>query len=193
MGLTKIPRPELFGVLIKSGQQYFRVAFTLFLLAYILLHNILRSKYGRNLRAIKEDEIASESMGIPVHREKVIAFSLAAGLAGVAGSMLAHYMIYISPNLFIGDYSTTILSMVVLGGMGSMPGSVIAATLLTVIPEALRWLDKYRMLIYGLLLITMMLTKTVDWESTKVGRSWNRLKCRVMTPVNRFLDKGVEP
>ena len=193
MGLTKIPRPELFGVLVKSGQQYFRVAFTLFLLAYILLHNILRSKYGRNLRAIKEDEIASESMGIPVHREKVIAFSLAAGLAGVAGSMLAHYMIYISPNLFIGDYSTTILSMVVLGGMGSMPGSVIAATLLTVIPEALRWLDKYRMLIYGLLLITMMLTKTVDWESKKGGRSWNRLKCRVMTPVNRFLDKGVEP
>ena len=97
-------------------------------------------------------------------------------MAGVAGSMLAHYMVYISPSLFVGDFSTTILSMVVLGGMGSMPGSVIAATLLTVIPEMLRGLDKYRMFIYGLLLILMMLGKTVNWETTKIGRLLMRCK-----------------
>ena len=66
--------------------------------------------------------------------------------------------------------------MVVLGGMGSMPGSVIAATLLTVIPEMLRGLDKYRMFIYGLLLILMMLGKTVNWETTKIGRLLMRCK-----------------
>ena len=148
----------------------------MFLIVYLLLNHILPSKFGRNLRAIKEDETAAEALGINVHKEKVQAFSLAAGLAGVAGSMLAHYMVYISPSLFVGDFSTTILSMVVLGGMGSMPGSVIAATLLTVIPEMLRGLDKYRMFIYGLLLILMMLGKTVNWETTKIGRLLMRCK-----------------
>lgn len=176
MGITNIPRPVLFGVTIKSGSQYLYLSLTMFLIVYLLLNHILRSKFGRNLRAIKEDETAAEALGINVHKEKVQAFSLAAGLAGVAGSMLAHYMVYISPSLFVGDFSTTILSMVVLGGMGSMPGSVIAATLLTVIPEMLRGLDKYRMFIYGLLLILMMLGKTVNWETTKIGRLLMRCK-----------------
>lgn len=176
MGITNIPRPALFGVTIKSGSQYLYLSLTMFLIVYPLLNHILRSKFGRNLRAIKEDETAAEALGINVHKEKVQAFSLAAGLAGVAGSMLAHYMVYISPSLFVGDFSTTILSMVVLGGMGSMPGSVIAATLLTVIPEMLRGLDKYRMFIYGLLLILMMLGKTVNWETTKIGRLLMRCK-----------------
>ncbi len=176
MGITNIPRPVLFGVTIKSGSQYLYLSLTMFLIVYLLLNHILRSKFGRNLRALKEDETAAEALGINVHKEKVQAFSLAAGLAGVAGSMLAHYMVYISPSLFVGDFSTTILSMVVLGGMGSMPGSVIAATLLTVIPEMLRGLDKYRMFIYGLLLILMMLGKTVNWETTKIGRLLMRCK-----------------
>lgn len=185
MGITNIPRPVLFGTTIKSGTQYLYVAMTLFFLIYFLLRNILRSKFGRNLRAIKEDEIAAEAMGIHVHREKVLAFGLAAGLAGIAGSMLAHYMVYISPSLFVGDFSTTILSMVVLGGMGSMPGSVIAATLLTVIPEMLRGLDKYRMLIYGFLLIFMMLGKNVQWQTTRVGRLLAKL-----TPAKQSNGKG---
>lgn len=176
MGLTGIPRPVLFGIQIKSGTQYLYVALTLLLLIYVFLRNILRSKFGRNLRAIKEDETAAETMGINVHREKVIAFAVASALAGVAGSMLAHYMLYISPSLFIGDFSTTILSMVVLGGMGSMPGCIVAAVLLTAIPEMLRGLDQYRMLIYGLLLIFMMLGKNIEWETTSIGRLWAKVK-----------------
>ncbi len=176
MGLVNIPRPVLFGVKIKTGGQYMWVALTLFFLVYLILHNILNSKFGRNLKAIREDEIAAETMGIHVHREKVIAFATAASMAGAAGSMLAHYMLFISPTIFVGDFSTTILSMVVLGGMGFMPGSVIAATLLTVIPEALRGLDKYRMLIYGFLLICMMLGKNVSWETTALGRRLGTLR-----------------
>lgn len=170
MGLTNIARPVLFGIRIKAGSQYLYVALTLFLIIYVLLNNIIRSKYGRNLRAIKEDETAAETMGIHVHREKVIAFALASALAGTAGSMLAHYMVYISPSLFVGDYSTTYLSMVVLGGMGNMAGSVIAALVLTVLPELLRGLDSYRMLIYGLLLILLMLGKTRSWSTTSLAR-----------------------
>lgn len=182
MGLVNIPRPVLFGVTIKSGSQYMVVALTLFLLIYLILHNILNSKYGRNLKAIREDEIAAETMGIHVHREKVIAFSAAAAMAGAAGSLLAHYMLFISPTIFVGDFSTNILSMVVLGGMGFMPGSVIAAALLTVIPETLRGLDKYRMLIYGFLLIGLMLGKNVSWETTALGRwgtgVWGKIRQR---------------
>ena len=170
MGLTNIARPVLFGIRIKAGNQYLYVALTLFLIIYVLLNNIIRSKYGRNLRAIKEDETAAETMGIHVHREKVIAFALASALAGTAGSMLAHYMVYISPSLFVGDYSTTYLSMVVLGGMGNMAGSVLAALVLTVLPELLRGLDSYRMLIYGLLLILLMLGKTRSWSTTSLAR-----------------------
>lgn len=187
MGLVNIPRPVLFGIKIKTGGQYMWVALTLFLLVYLILHNILNSKFGRNLKAIREDEIAAETMGIHVHREKVIAFAMAASMAGAAGSMLAHYMLFISPTIFVGDFSTTILSMVVLGGMGSMPGSVIAATLLTVIPEALRGLDKYRMLIYGFLLICMMLGKNVSWETTALGRWLETLRTAV-----RVRGKGVK-
>ena len=183
MGLVNIPRPVLFGVKIKTGGQYMWVALTLFFLIYLILHNILNSKFGRNLKAIREDEIAAETMGIHVHREKVIAFATAASMAGAAGSMLAHYMLFISPTIFVGDFSTTILSMVVLGGMGFMPGSVIAATLLTVIPEALRGLDKYRMLIYGFLLICMMLGKNVSWETTALGRRLGALRDAVTARV----------
>ena len=183
MGLVNIPRPVLFGVKIKTGGQYMWVALTLFFLVYLILHNILNSKFGRNLKAIREDEIAAETMGIHVHREKVIAFATAASMAGAAGSMLAHYMLFISPTIFVGDFSTTILSMVVLGGMGFMPGSVIAATLLTVIPEALRGLDKYRMLIYGFLLICMMLGKNVSWETTALGRRLGALRDAVTARV----------
>lgn len=181
MGITNIPRPTLFGYTIKSGKAYLYLALTLFLIVYVLLKRIVNSKIGRNLRAIKEDEIAASVMGIPVHREKIIAFATASAFAGVAGSMLAHYMVFISPNLFIGDNSTTYLSMVVLGGMGNLAGSAIAAFILTVLPELLRGLNNYRMLIYGLLLIILMLSKTKDWSDTFVGRNVNKIKLKVLS------------
>lgn len=176
MGITNIPRPTFFGVQLHTGTQYLILALTLLLLAYLFLQSIVRSKFGRNLRAIKEDEIAAETMGIHVHREKVIAFTIASGLAGIAGSLLAHYMVYIAPSMFIGDNSTTYLSMVVLGGMGNLTGSIIAALVLTVLPELLRGFENCRMLIYGLLLIVLMLGKTKDWSVTPIGRKFTQLK-----------------
>lgn len=190
MGITNIARPVFFGVTIKTGRQYLYLALTLFLIVFVILRQIVNSKFGRNLRAIKEDEIAAEVMGIHVHKEKVIAFSFSAALAGVAGSMLAHYMVYISPNLFIGDNSTTYLSMVVLGGMGNLVGSAIAAFVLTVLPEVLRGLNNYRMLIYGFLLIFLMLSKTKDWSTTKLGIAVELVKKKVKTFIEGDSVKG---
>lgn len=191
MGITNIPRPKLFGVAIRSGNQYLFMALTMFLIVFIILRQIINSKIGRNLRAIKEDEIAAEAMGIHVHKEKVIAFTLASAIAGAAGSMLAHYMVYISPNLFIGDNSTTYLSMVVLGGMGNLAGSAIAALVLTVLPELLRGLNNYRMLIYGLLLIILMLAKTKNWGDTGVGRFFSRIKAAFTNFIEKKPEGGV--
>lgn len=188
MGITNIPRPILFGIEIHSGAEYLILAITILLITFLFLRNIVQSKFGRNLRAIKEDETAAETMGIHVHREKVIAFTVAAGLAGVAGSLLAHYMVYINPSMFHGDNSTTYLSMVVLGGMGNLSGSIIAALVLTVVPELLRGLDDYRMLIYGLLLIVMMLGKTMDWSSTCIGQSIVHMKKEVARRFSSWSD-----
>lgn len=179
MGITNIPRPTIFGYTIKSGKMYLYLALSIFLIVYILLTRLVDSKFGRNLKSIKEDETAAAVMGINVHKEKVIAFCIASAFAGVAGSILAHYMVFISPNLFIGDNSTTYLSMVVLGGMGNFAGSAIAALILTVLPEILRGLNNYRMLIYGLLLIIMMLSKTKDWSDTLVGKLLSRIKIKI--------------
>ena len=106
------------------------------------------------------DPIAAESMGIYPNRMKALAFMVSGAIAALAGALYAHFIGFIDPGSFRSDESVTALCMVVLGGMGSLPGSVLSAFLLTIIPEFLRGLDNVRMLIYGALLVAMMLFKT---------------------------------
>lgn len=167
MGILNIPKPQLFGYTIKSSGAFLYLALAVAIVVYIALNNLIRSKFGRNLKALRDDEISSESMGINVYRYKVIAFVISTGIAGVAGALYASYMEFIDPTSFISDESTVILSMVVLGGMGNINGSIIAAALLTVLPEALRSFSDYRMLVYGVVLVVMMLLKITDWDAVK--------------------------
>ncbi|MFR4988915.1 branched-chain amino acid ABC transporter permease [Anaerotruncus colihominis] len=167
MGILNIPKPELFGYTIKSSAAFLYLVIIIAIVVYIALRNLIRSKFGRNLKALRDDEISSESMGINVYRHKVIAFVISTGIAGIAGALYASYMEFIDPTSFISDESTVILSMVVLGGMGNMNGSIIAAVLLTVLPEALRSFSDYRMLVYGVVLVAMMLLKITDWGAVK--------------------------
>lgn len=167
MGILNIPKPSLFGYTIKSSGAFLYLVLTVAIIVYIGLHNLIHSRFGRNLQALRDDEISSESMGINVYRYKVIAFVISTGSAGVAGALFASYMEFIDPSSFISDESTVILSMVVLGGMGNMNGSIIAAALLTILPEALRSFSDYRMLVYGVVLVAMMLLKITDWAAIK--------------------------
>lgn len=167
MGILNIPKPSLFGYTIKSSGAFLYLVLTVAIIVYIGLHNLIHSRFGRNLQALRDDEISSESMGINVYRYKVIAFVISTGVAGVAGALFASYMEFIDPSSFISDESTVILSMVVLGGMGNMNGSIIAAALLTILPEALRSFSDYRMLVYGAVLVAMMLLKITDWAAIK--------------------------
>ena len=169
LGIVNIARPEFFGITFNTNTQFWYLILVFIFVSYFILQNLIQSRFGRNLKAIKNDEIAAEAMGINVYRHKVTAFVISAAIAGIAGSLFAHYMLYIAPANFTSDQSTINQSMVVLGGQGSMPGAVIAAIVLTALPEALRDFSKYRMLVYGFLLIVIMLSKTTAWGETRLG------------------------
>ncbi len=135
----------------------------LVVLAYFVLARLLASRFGRALVAIREDETAAEAMGVDTTRHKVIAFVIGAFWAGTAGGLFAHWFRYLNPSSFSFMKSVEILCAVVLGGMGSLAGSVLGAAALTYAPEFLRsvspLVSQYRMLFYGALLVLMMLVR----------------------------------
>jgi branched-chain amino acid transport system permease protein len=133
------------------------VVWTVVLLTIIYVTFVHNSRFGRALMAVRGDEIAAEAMGINVTLYKVQSFALGAFLAGVGGGLYAHFMGYINPSDFGFLKSVDILSMIVLGGLGSITGSVIGATILSAAPEFLRFMASYRMLVYGGLLVCMMI------------------------------------
>ena len=131
---------------------FFMMVFTLF-----FIKNFVRSSHGRACLAIRENEIAAETMGIDTTKYKVLAFTIGAGFAGLAGTLFSHYFYIAHPASFTFMKSFDILSMVVLGGLGSMTGAVTGAVILTFISAALASYPEWRMVIYSLALIILML------------------------------------
>lgn len=128
----------------------------LVLLTVAVMLNLKRSKYGRAIMAIRDNRIAAESVGLNVTWYKLAVFVIAAFFAGCAGVLYGHSLANIKAAAFDYNMSIEILVIVVLGGMGSVPGSVISAIVLTVLPEALREVADYRMLVYAIVLILVM-------------------------------------
>lgn len=126
------------------------------LLAIVAVTFVQNSRFGRALKAIRENEIAAESMGINLTLYKLKSFALGTFLAGIGGALYGHFLSYINPSDFSFLKSVDILSMVVLGGLGSVPGAVIGASVLAAAPEFLRFMSQYRMLVYGALLVFLM-------------------------------------
>ena len=135
----------------------FSYVFFVAILTVYIIFSFIRSRHGRAVIAIREDEIAAEASGINTTYYKLLAFILAAFFAGIAGGLYAHHIGVLAPAKFNFNYSVEILVMVVLGGMGSITGSVISATVLTILPEMLRQFSDYRMLAYSVILIIVML------------------------------------
>ncbi len=132
-------------------------AFAMVMVTLFVIQNLTDSRHGRAIMSIRDNRIAAESCGIEVNHFKLLTFVIAAALAGIAGVIYGHNFSILNASTFDYNLSIEILVMVVLGGMGSIRGSVIAAAVVTVLPEALRGLSDYRMLIYALLLIALML------------------------------------
>ena len=135
------------------------VTFGLAALAVYVVWTMVHSTYGRGFIAVADDEIAAEAMGINTTRYKITAFLVGAFFAGMAGGVYAHFKQYISPQGFGFDRSIEIVVMVILGGMGNTTGVIVAAILLTVLGESLRPFGDYRMIIYSLLIIVLMILR----------------------------------
>lgn len=133
------------------------LAYVLVVITVLVIANLINSKHGRAIKAIRDNVIAAESVGVNVVYYKILAFVLSAFFAGVAGVLYGHNLAILKPATFDFNKSIEILVMVVLGSMGSIPGSIIAAIILTLLPEVLRFLADYRMLLYAIALIVMML------------------------------------
>lgn len=148
-GLTKIP--------LYTDYQNFWIAYICMIITIIFLLNLVKSRTGRAITAIRDNDIAAESVGINISKYKVTAFVIGAFFAGLAGVIYAHNVGLIKPTTFDYNKSIEILVIVVLGGMGSISGSIIAAIILTLLPEFLRGADNLRMLMYAIVLIIMMI------------------------------------
>ncbi|PIC64091.1 branched-chain amino acid ABC transporter permease [Sporosarcina sp. P13] len=162
MGIALIPPPPemnfgLFTLSFTQYADYYPLLLFFVIVAIIITKLLINSGFGRSCTAIRDDELAAQSMGIPVFRTKVIMFTISASYCGAAGTLYAHFIHVVSPETFNFTMSVTILTMVMIGGQGSIIGAVLGASLLTIFSEALRAAPELRMLIYGLLIVIMMM------------------------------------
>jgi branched-chain amino acid transport system permease protein len=152
----------------------------------VMARRLLLSTQGRALLAIREDEVAAEAMGVDTVGWKVRAFVISAAFAGLAGILLVHKIQLVTPRMFTFVKSMEVVVMVVLGGMGSITGSIVAATVLTVALESLQAADQYRMVLFSLLLIVLMLTRPSGLFGTReiwdVAPRWLRRRPGGGTP-----------
>jgi len=135
------------------------IAILIVVLGAILMRNIINSRFGRSFVAIREDKLAAEAMGINTARSRMLSLAISAAYAGVAGSMFAHYLTFLQPVMFDINKSTELAATVVFGGLGSMTGSIIACIILTSIPEIFRPFYLWRMVFYGLALVTTIVLR----------------------------------
>jgi branched-chain amino acid transport system permease protein len=179
--------------MVLNGRLALAVVTAVLVLILALLQNFLRSTYGRAVMAVREDEIAANSAGIDIFRYKMMGFVIAAFIAGIGGSLYAMVVGFVKPDIAQFLKSIDFLIYVVLGGMGSMTGSILAAYILTYLQEFLRFLQDYRLLIYPLILILVMLFRPKGLLGTRefsFVRAWDRLIGRGKNRKNRKEQAG---
>ncbi len=165
------------------------VVFWIVVLTVAILYAFVRSKYGRAIIAIRDDDIAASASGINITFYKVLAFTVSAFFAGIAGGIFAHYIGSLNAAAFGWLKSTEYVIMVVFGGMGSLTGSILAAVLLTALPEALRQFSEYRMLVYSVALILVMIFKPTGLLGTYEFSAY-KLFCRLTGQNKKIADEN---
>lgn len=166
MGLPGIPGFSILIYELSEVWMYLLLVMIFVLLTLFVVHRITDSPFGRVLRSVREDELASRALGKDTNKYKLSVFIIGAFFAGIAGSLYAHYITFIDPSSFTVMESITILLMVIFGGMGSIRGSIVGATVLVILPELLRFIGMpssieapLRQMIYGLLLVILMIKR----------------------------------
>jgi branched-chain amino acid transport system permease protein len=163
LGIPGIPSISIFGFTLESKISFLLLTLFFSIVIFLLLRNVTKSPLGRILIALGEDEVFTKSLGKKVNLAKVAGFTIGGMIAAIPGVLYAHYISYIDPTSFTIDESIFILSIVIIGGMRNLWGSAIAAAVLVILPEALRFLGmpsniaaNMRQIIYGLALVVMM-------------------------------------
>lgn len=156
-GILNIGRPVLGPFIFSQPIHFYYLILAIVLLTLLAVNRLNRSRIGRAWIAIREDEVAAQAMGVDTTRLKILAFALGAFWAGIAGVFFAGKFAFVSPESFTFFESVIVLSMVVLGGMGSIPGVVLGALIIVILPEVLREFASYRMLVFGAALVLMMI------------------------------------
>jgi branched-chain amino acid transport system permease protein len=152
-GLSGIPNLSLGSLVFDTDIKNYYLIWTFTLITILLAINLTHSRIGRALRAIHDSEIAARVMGVNARLLKVQIFALSAAISAVAGSLYAHTMTFVSPASFGFNFSVELVTMVIIGGLGSIYGSLLGAAILTLLPELLRTFQDYDIVIYGLILI----------------------------------------
>ncbi len=156
-GLAGIPRLQIGGFAFDSDRKIFYLLWAVAITTLLLSLNLVHSRVGRAMAALSHNEIAAKCAGIDTEMYKVKIFVVSAVLASLAGSLYAHYITFISPGTFSFFYSIQVVTMVLVGGIGSLWGSVFGASLLTLIPEFLHAVKEYNVLVYGLILMGVLI------------------------------------
>jgi len=168
-GVFGIDRPAIGSLVINTPTEFYFLVWVIVLLCAWGLLRLQNSRIGRAWNYIREDELAAESMGVDVRALKLLAFTLGAALAGVAGNLYAAKMMVVSPESFTFMESCLVFMIVLLGGMGSVPGTLLGAVVVSLFPELFRPLAKYRMLIFGIALVAVMYFKPAGmWPRRRV-------------------------
>jgi len=158
LGLPGVPAPELGPWSLRTKTAYYYLVLAAVALSYLVCRRLVASRIGRAFLALRENEALAESVGIDVTRYLVLAAVVSAAMAGLAGSLYAHYTRFVSPEVFLFTYTVTMVIMVVAGGKGTLAGPVVGAVLFTALPEALReatsW--QWQMLAYGVILVLLV-------------------------------------
>jgi branched-chain amino acid transport system permease protein len=156
-GLSGVPPLSVLGIKVDSDLKFYFLVWTFAVVALTLCLNLVRSGLGRGLAALAQDEVAASCLGVDVRRDKIRVFVLSAVFASVAGSLYAHYFGYVNPDAFSIFKSLDLVIMVVVGGMGSIWGTLFGVSLITTLPHFLGFLESYMDIIHGLILVVILL------------------------------------
>jgi branched-chain amino acid transport system permease protein len=173
-GISGIPAPPLGPIQFETPRAFYYLGLTVLVVVVIAVMRLRASRIGRNLEAIRDDEIAAETCGVRVTAYRVMAFAISAFISGLAGGLYAFLLKYVSPDAFTLEHTVQILAMLMIGGRGSVAGAMAGAAVLTYLPEALRAFREWYMAIYGggLLAILIFLP---DGIAGLVSRVWKRI------------------
>ena len=173
-GLRAIPGISVFGIGPQGQIQHYYLLVAMLALATLVAARIRRSALGRAMIATKDSEIAAEQSGVDTTRTKLLAFMIGAVYAGLAGCLYASSIRFVSPDSFSGVQAVLLMTMLIVGGMGSIAGSIAGAVTLTILPEALRFLGQWYLVLYGLGVIVVIVLLPGGLASMTTAFPWQR-------------------